>query len=215
MADDGPNDAGGSNYRLWHDGAYLGDFRLKVPGTHNVQNACAAIAACAYAGIEADAAAALLADFRGTERRLQVKGELNGVTVVDSYAHHPTEIATDLRAARRSYGNRRIVALFQPHTYSRTRSLLPAFATAFTDADEVLISDIYAAREQDRGDIHAEDIVKASDHPAMRYVGSLDEAECYLTAALRRGDVLLTMGAGDVWQAGEKIVLSEKQLANS
>jgi UDP-N-acetylmuramate--alanine ligase len=208
VADDGPNAAGGSNYRLWHDQEYVGAFSLTVPGQHNVQNACAALASCDYAAIPAGQAAATLADFRGTERRLQFKGEVNGVTVVDSYAHHPTEIATDLRAARRRFGGRRIVALFQPHTYSRTLTLLPDFARAFSEADEVVITDIYAARERDSGAVHARDIVAASDHPAMRYVGSLDDATRYLAEALRPSDVLLTMGAGDVWQAGEKIVLS-------
>ncbi len=208
VADAGPNAAGGSDYTLWHDGERIGEFSLAVPGTHNVQNACAALAACSYAGVRPTNAGATLADFRGAERRFQMKGEANGVVVVDDYAHHPTEIAATLAAARRRFGGRRIIALFQPHTYSRTITLLPHFAAAFAAADQVVITDIYAARERDPGTIHARDIATASNHPAMHYVGSLDDATRYLSANLRPGDVLLTLGAGDVWTVGEKIVLS-------
>jgi UDP-N-acetylmuramate--alanine ligase len=208
VIDTGPNEMGGSDYTFWHDDERLGEFSLAVPGQHNVQNACAALAACYYAGVAPREAGAILTDFRGAERRFQVKGEVNGVTIVDDYAHHPTEIVATLKAARRRFAGRRIVALFQPHTYSRTKSLRQDFANAFANADEVLITDIYAARENDAGDIKAEDIVTASDHPAMRYVGSLDDAVRYLAGALHRGDVLLTLGAGDVWQAGEKIIVN-------
>ncbi len=210
VADAGANAAGGSDYLVWHNHHLVGEFSLALPGEHNIQNACVALAACCYAGVSPASAGAALADFRGAERRFQVKGEANGVTVVDDYAHHPTEIVATLRAARRRYGERRIVALFQPHTYSRTITLLPDFAQAFADADAVLIADIYAARERDEGKVHARDLVAASHHPAMRYVGALDEAARDLAAILRPGDVLLTMGAGDVWTVGEKIVLSSE-----
>ena len=143
------NDAGGSDFGVQYQGARLAQFHLVIPGRHNVQNAVAAIVVAQLVGVPLATTQAALADFHGAARRFEVKGEANGVTIVDDYAHHPTEIRATLAAARGRYAGRRIVAVHQPHTYSRLRKLLPEFASAFDDADVVLICDIYASRETD------------------------------------------------------------------
>ena len=207
VVEQGSNNRGGSNFALWRGAEKLGEFVLSLPGRHNLLNATAAVAACAIAGVDAAQAATALADFSGAERRFQVKGETNsGAVVVDDYGHHPTEIAATLQAARQRYPDRRIIILFQPHTYSRTKSLLPEFAAAFGEATLVYISDIYAAREAHDPSVHARQIVTTSDHPAMQYIGSLAEATVELRRILQPGDVLLTVGAGDVGQVGEELL---------
>ena len=181
---------------------------LRVSGDHNVRNATAAIAVAHALGLNLAEAMLALMEFDGTERRFELKGEASGVTVIDDYAHHPTEVRATLQAARARYGRRRLVAYVQPHTYSRTRALLEAWPAAFADADVVLVGEIYGARERDEGDISAELLASriAQHHPAARAVGNLNTATEALRGLLRRGDVLLTMGAGDGNQVGDRVL---------
>jgi UDP-N-acetylmuramate--alanine ligase len=193
-----PNAQGGTNFAVEHKGKHAGNFSIRLPGEHNVSNALAAIVASSFLGIEGVKVRQTLASFQGARRRFEIKGEMNGITVVDDYAHHPTEIKATLKAARTRFGNRRIICVFQPHTYSRTKFLFEEFTTAFADADEVIITDIYAAREHDTLGISAADLAAALRHPLARYIGDLKEVVERELECLQPGDVLMTVGAGDV-----------------
>jgi UDP-N-acetylmuramate--alanine ligase len=176
---------------------------------HNVRNALAAIVVADIFGLDVDGTIEALRAFRGTARRFELKGEAQGITVVDDYAHHPTEVRATLAAARTFYGPRRIIAYVQPHTYSRTRALLDQWPAVFGNADVVLIGAIYAARETDPdGEALARHLAQeiARRHPAVKYVGELDQARLVTLRMLRPGDVLLTMGAGDGYRLGEDVV---------
>ena len=184
----------------------LGPFELHVPGRHNVLNATAAIAIGVQLGVSPDGIAAGLASFRGVDRRFQVKGTVRGVTVVDDYGHHPTEILATLRAARDA-GYKRVHVLFQPHRYTRTRDLQPEFARAFADADTLQVLDIYAASEEPIPGVDANGLVEAirrtetvSDD--VEYAESMAAGVEALARTAREGDVILTLGAGSVSQAG-------------
>jgi UDP-N-acetylmuramate--alanine ligase len=184
----------------------LGPFSLHVPGRHNVLNATAAVAIGVQLGIAPDAIAAGLASFRGVDRRFQVKGTARGVTVVDDYGHHPTEIVATLRAARDA-GYVRVLVLFQPHRYSRTRDLQPEFARAFADADCVQVLDIYAASEEPIAGVDAPALVEAIRRTGtvgsgVKYAESIAAGVAALAGVARDGDVILTLGAGSVSQAG-------------
>ena len=207
-----PNGAGGYDFLALHDGRAVGEFGLRIPGLHNVQNALAAIAVAHRLGLDLKGMAETLRNFQGTKRRFELKGEAGGVTVIDDYAHHPTQIRTTLRAARERYPNRTIWAVFQPHTYSRTKALLDEFAASFADADHVVVTDIYPAREFDDLGVSAADIVARMDHPDARYIANLDDVVAHLLPRLKPGDVLLTLGAGDGYRVGES-VLAELQSA--
>jgi UDP-N-acetylmuramate--alanine ligase len=187
-------------------GKYLGTCALQVPGQHNVLNSLAALAACAELGVDYGAAAAALTRFRGTARRFEVKGQTAGITVVDDYAHHPTEIRATLAAAQIKYPGRDIWAVFQPHTYTRTATLLNDFATAFGDAAHVVVTGIYAAREENTLGISGSDIVNRMDHPDAHYVETLDGAVELLLDRTRSGDVVITLGAGDGYLIGEHLL---------
>ncbi len=174
---------------------------LRVPGEHNVQNASAALAALTALGYDASAAAAALADFPGVGRRFDLKGEANGVVVIDDYAHHPREIAATLRAARERFADRRLWAVFQPHTYSRLKALLPEFAIAFGDADRVMILDIYAARETDTLGVSADNLLELLPGGSVLTRDPAHAAE-QLAELVQPGDVVLTLGAGNITDAG-------------
>ncbi|HUD21478.1 MAG TPA: UDP-N-acetylmuramate--L-alanine ligase [Acidobacteriaceae bacterium] len=199
-----------SSYGHWQfevncRGLMLGPFTLHVPGRHNVLNATAAIAIGVQLGISAEGIAAGLASFRGVDRRFQVKGTVRGVTVVDDYGHHPTEILATLRAARDA-GYARVHVLFQPHRYSRTRDLQPEFARAFADADSVQVLDIYAASEQPIPGVDAPSLVDAirrtnTVSAGVYFAESMAAGVAALTHSAREGDVILTLGAGNVSQA--------------
>jgi UDP-N-acetylmuramate--alanine ligase len=147
-----------------------------------------------------------LRNFCGVQRRFEVKGVANGIVVIDDYAHHPTQIRTTLRAARECYPGRTIWAVFQPHTYSRTKALLGEFAESFDDADHVIVTSIYAARELDGLGVTAADIVARMKHPDARYIPGLNEAADHLLNHLEPGDVLITLGAGDGYIVGENVL---------
>jgi UDP-N-acetylmuramate--alanine ligase len=200
------NGWGGSDFSVFHAGHKVGRARLRLAGLHNVSNALAVLAAASRLGLPMDGVLAALSRFRGVRRRFEIKGEARGVVVIDDYAHHPTEIRATLAAARRRYGARSLWVFFQPHTYSRTRALLNQFAASFKDADHVLVSDIYAAREKNDLSIHARDLVERIVGPDVRYASTLQEASDELSKALRTGDVLLTLGAGNGDWVGESVL---------
>src|SRR5579885_2267752 len=195
---------------------------LRLPGAHNVENALAALVAATSIGIDAGIAIAAVADFGGTRRRFEIRnegplhlaGEIRDVLLVDDYAHHPTAIARTLSAARRRYPERRLVAVYQPHMYSRTKTFFEQFLSAFDEADEVIIVDIYPAREHDTGLVHSRELAEAlSRQPLLAqrgtrvlYGGSVRETAELLRSTLRSGDLALIMGAGDVYQATEELL---------
>jgi UDP-N-acetylmuramate--alanine ligase len=178
-----------------------------VPGLHNIQNALAAIAVGLDLDMRFEDIAEALAGFRGAERRFQIKGEKAGVLVVDDYGHHPTEIKATLAAARTS--GRRVVTLFQPHRYSRTRDLADEFARSFYGADLLLISDIYAASEDPIEGITSGALaeqVERFGHRHVEYIGALSGAATRLKEIAKPGDLVLTLGAGNVYQAGDELL---------
>lgn len=193
-------------FRVWRKDRQLGMCALQIPGRHNVLNALAALATSHQVGVEFGVAAAALTRFRGTQRRFEVKGTVAGVTVVDDYAHHPTEIAATLSAARLKYPGRSIWAVFQPHTYSRTATLLDEFAGAFGDAQHVVVTGIYAARESETLGVSGVDVVQRMVHPDVRYVETLAGVATFLLERVQVGDVVITMGAGDGYLIGELLL---------
>ena len=178
---------------------------LQVPGKHNVQNALAALAVIALLGLPSKKATEALGEFRGTGRRFEVLGEANGITVVNDYGHHPTEIKATLAAARARYLKRRIWAVWQPHTYSRTQTLFEKFASAFPDADEVIATEVYASREPKQNFTSAM-IVHSMRHPSVRFIAELNDTTKYLIDHLRSGDVLIVFSAGDADQVSADVL---------
>ncbi|MCU0501493.1 MAG: hypothetical protein MUC51_06950 [Anaerolineae bacterium] len=148
----------------------------------------------------------MLSDFTGAGRRFELVGEAGGVTVIDDYAHHPTEVATTLAAARMRYPSRRIWAVFQPHTYSRTKALLNDFARSFDDADTVLLLDIYPAREKIDLGMHSTQLLARMDHPAAQYVGTIQAAADTLLSHVAPEDIVITMSAGDGNRVGQLLL---------
>jgi UDP-N-acetylmuramate--alanine ligase len=199
------NGEGFARFEVSYKGTVLGPFSLHVPGRHNILNATAAVAVGVQLGVAPELIAAGLDSFRGVDRRFQIKGVARGVTVVDDYGHHPTEIVATLRAARES-GYGRVLVLFQPHRYTRTRDLMPEFVAAFGDADRVEMLDIYAASEEPIEGVTAEALVKTIGRQGVRYAASMGEAVEALAKDAREGDVILTLGAGSVSQAGPMLL---------
>ena len=190
-------------------------FQLNVPGEHNVLNATAAIAASLELDIPCDTIREGLAQFRGVDRRFQVKGVESGVTVVDDYGHHPTEIRATLSAAR-ACSPRRLHVLFQPHRYTRTLHLMDEFARSFHQADRVFVLDIYAASERPIEGVHAEALVdrmRQYGHRGAEYVGSLANGVARIAEGLEPGDMVITLGAGSVSSASETILEGLKKSA--
>lgn len=196
----------GAEFVLAKDRRSLAVVQLPMAGRHNMLNACAVLALCDQLQLDVPQAAQALQHFRGTQRRFEIKGEREGITVVDDYAHNPPKVRAALAAAREYFGARRIWAIFQPHTYSRTRALLDEFAQAFGDADEVIVTDIYAAREEETLGVSSADLIARTTHPHMRYMPSLDATLELVTTHLQAGDVLITLGAGDVNSIGTKFL---------
>ena len=198
---------GHASFTVLKDGRKAGSFYLKVPGSHNVSNALAAIALAQLLQIPDDVIVKGLGSFTGTDRRFQYKGEVAGVTIVDDYAHHPTEIQATLNAAH-NYPHKKLWCVFQPHTYTRTKALLPEFAQALKLADHVVLADIYAARETDNLGISSKDLqarIQELGTPC-EYFPTFDEIENFLLNNCEAGDLLITMGAGDVVKIGEQLL---------
>ncbi len=194
-----------STFTLLHAGRRLDRFRLRIPGEHNVRNALAALAVASWEGVPLETAGEVLAAFAGVKRRFQEVGTAGGITVVDDYAHHPSEVASTLAAARQRFPGRRLVAAFQPHTYSRTRAFARNFAAALALADLVLVTEVYAARESDPGNVSGRGIADLLPQPAG-YTPTLEEALLWLEEHMRPGDVLLTLGAGDITTLGPRLL---------
>ncbi len=199
------NAEGGSDFAVERGGKRIGEVALRIPGKHNVLNALAALVVADHVGIPINRAGESLNRFRGAARRFEVKGEFRGITIVDDYAHHPSEIRATLAAARTRFPNRKIWAVFQPHTYSRTRALVDDFAAAFGDADHVIVTEVFAARERDAMDVSGKQIVERMNHTDVRFIAALDASTEFLAQHLRAGDVLITLGAGDVNRVGEQL----------
>lgn len=200
----------GTSFDVVDGGERLGRVALRVPGEHNVRNALAAIAVARELDVPFATAAAALAKFTGVERRFQVLGEYQGALVVDDYAHHPTEIRATLDAARRSYPGRRIVALFQPHLFTRTRDFFENFADSLAAADVALVTPIYPAREEPIEGVTASLITKAAERRGSKNVTLIDRDTDGIVGELQSmlgpKDLFLTMGAGDVHRVGEALV---------
>lgn len=178
---------------------------LQVPGEHNVRNALAVLAVVDLLGLSRERAAKTLGDFTGTGRRFQLCGEAGGISIFDDYAHHPTEINATLAGARARYPGRRIWAVWQPHTYSRTQTLFLEFSRAFKDADEVIVTEVYAAREP-KQDFTSAEIVSAMPHLSARYIETLHEVSQYLIEQLKPGDVVVVCSAGDADQISADVL---------
>jgi UDP-N-acetylmuramate--alanine ligase len=197
-----------SDFSLRYRSSDLGRFHLPIPGRHNVLNATAAAMAAMELEVAPDAIRAALATFQGVERRFQTRGIERGITVIDDYGHHPTEIRATLDAARLC-GFRRIHVLFQPHRYTRTFHLMEEFAGAFHQSDSLFVMDIYAASEKPIEGVTTAALVERirhSGHRSVEYVGTIDRGVEALARVAREGDAVLTLGAGNVWQAGEKLL---------
>ena len=201
------NDHACGTYTLMHKTEDLGTVSLSVPGRHNVSNSLAAIALCLNLGLPLDVIKKGLLQFGGTKRRFEYKGTKNGITVIDDYAHHPTEVAATLTAAR-NYPHGRIICVFQPHTYSRTKAFLSDFARVLSMADIVVLADIYAAREKNTIGISSKDLLAELQKNGQEsyYFPSFDEIEKFLSEKCINNDLLITMGAGDVYLIGEHLL---------
>jgi UDP-N-acetylmuramate--alanine ligase len=208
-----PNDLGGYRFQVLSN--LSGEntstkVDLQVPGEHNVHNALAVLAVIETLGLPAQQAAEALAKFSGTGRRFEICGEVNDIIVIDDYAHHPTEIRATLAAARARYPESRIWAVWQPHTYTRTQTLFAEFSRAFKDADEVIVSEVYASREPTQ-DFTSAEIVSAMPHTSARYIRTLKEISHYLNKQLQPGDVLLVLSAGDANQICTDVLAGLKE----
>lgn len=194
----------GISARLLYQGKEQGRLKLKVPGRHNLQNALGAISIASIMGTPLTKSLETLTGFSGVHHRFELKGDYKGAIIVDDYAHHPAAVRTTLAAARHFY-NGRIWCAFQPHLFSRTKYLLAEFAQAFNNCDILILADIYPAREIDPGDISSLDLSREArkHHHDVRYLGNFDRIIEHLRQNLQPGDLLITMGAGDIWKVGE------------
>ncbi|GLB30623.1 UDP-N-acetylmuramate--L-alanine ligase [Lacrimispora amygdalina] len=201
------DDLARATYDLKIDDTVVDSVTLGVPGEHNVYNSLAAAAVCAELGISLDQVKKGLKHFTGTNRRFEKKGELGGVTIIDDYAHHPQEIRATLNTAQH-YPHKKLWVVFQPHTYTRTKAFLDEFADALSLADEVVLAEIYAARETDNLGISSADIVDRIEKKGVKahYITSFDEIETFILENCIHGDLLITMGAGDIVKVGEKLL---------
>lgn len=195
------------SFDVYKDGELLERFTLSVPGRHNVLNSLAAISLGLFLGIDVSLIKEGLALFRGTHRRFEKKGFKDGIEVIDDYAHHPAEIKATIEAVK-NYPHKKVYCIFQPHTYTRTLTLFDEFATAFRGLDNLILTDIYAAREKDNGLVNSEmlsDAVK-EDGVNCTYMKDFNDILSHLKNELKEGDLLVTMGAGDVYKIGENFL---------
>jgi UDP-N-acetylmuramate--alanine ligase len=197
-----------STFTVVRGGETLGEMRVAVPGEYNVKNALAAIAVGLEVGVPFDVVARALGKFTGVYRRFEVKGESEGVMVIDDYAHHPTEVRAVLDAIRRGW-RRRVIALFQPHTYSRTRDFYEEFGKSFFNADIVVITDVYPARERPIQGIDGELVARSAvdfGHRHVHYVPDRADLARKTLELIEPGDIVITMGAGDIWKSADEIL---------
>lgn len=198
------NELGCGTFEIYKEGSSLGQVTLSVPGPHNVSNALAAIAASYTCGCSFESITAGLLKFGGSHKRFELKGIVDGIKVVDDYAHHPSEVKATLNAASNTVHNK-IWCVFQPHTYTRTKAFIDDFAKAFDNADNIIVTDIYAAREKDPGDIHSSMLAEKIRQQGSNaiYMGDFQAIANHLDENASSGDLILTMGAGDIVRCGE------------
>jgi UDP-N-acetylmuramate--alanine ligase len=197
-------------YTVYRGDERLGLISLRVPGLHNVQNSLAAVAIGLHLGLPFEKIAAGMHEYHGVQRRFQIIGHNDQYTVVDDYAHHPSEIKATLSAARASHNNKRIIGIFQPHRYSRTHALASDFGSSFGHADEVIVTDIYAAGEEPIPDVTSGmivDKIKENSHPSVCFIAGLDCVEEFVANLMRPNDMVITLGAGDVWKVARNLTL--------
>lgn len=201
------NDMGCGSFDVYKEGDKLGTISLSVPGKHNVSNSLAAIAACYTCGCSIDDITSALKSFGGSHKRFELKGLVDEIKVIDDYAHHPSEVKATLNAAKNTTHNK-LWCVFQPHTYSRTKAFLDKFSNSFGDADNVIITDIYAAREKDPGDIHSSVLADkiCQNGGNAKYISDFQDIVEYLDKNAQAGDLILTMGAGDIVRVGEMFI---------
>jgi len=199
--------SGFASYNLYINDENKGRVELSVMGNHNILNSLAAICACYVNGISLNNCIKGLKNYRGVERRLEFKGNYKGAQVIDDYAHHPTEIKSSLHALKVSCKGR-LITVFQPHTFTRTKLLLDAFANSFNESDIVIITDIYAAREKDYGDIHSKTLKNAIEEHKdnVYYIAEFNDIVDFLCENIEENDIVVTMGAGDVFKIGEMLL---------
>ena len=198
-----------STYQLYHQGELCGPIRLTLPGTHNVYNSLAGVAVGVELGIPFDTIRSALETLEGVQRRLEIKGTARGVTVIDDYAHHPTEIKTTLQSARASWPGQRIVGIFQPHRFTRTQALFDEFTRAFYETDRLILVPIYSAGETEIPGISHTLLcegIQAHGHKNVTCAESFESALAFLQEHVRTGDLVMTMGAGDIWKLGEHLL---------
>ncbi len=201
---------GENRFRVFYQDRPFGEFCLRMPGRYNVMNALAAIAVCHHAGVSNDVICAALSNFAGVNRRFQVLTTIGHITVVDDYGHHPTEIRSALHAAKEFFPGRRLWCAFQPHQHSRTRTMLKSLARAFQEADKIIFTDIFPARDslKDMSSVSSADLLSEAKSAGTKalYIPDLENVAKELSSRILPGDVVITMGAGNVWQVGVELV---------
>ncbi|MBP1754838.1 MAG: murC [Firmicutes bacterium] len=201
------NDQSMGSYDLYYKGKYIDRITLNVIGLHNLSNSMPAIGVALELGLPIEKIKSALFAFRNSKRRFEYKGQIGGVTVIDDYAHHPTEVEATLKAAQ-NYPHKTLWCVFQPHTYTRMKNHLKEFASTLSLADKIVLADIYAAREKDPGDISSKDLVRELEKlgKEVYYFPCFDEIENFLLQNCMNGDLLITMGAGDIVSVGENLL---------
>ena len=204
------NDKACANFDVYYNGQFIKHISLHVPGKHNILNSLSVCAVCNHLGLDLDVLNTGLTDFSGANQRFEIKGNMEGITIVDDYAHHPTEIAATLEVAN-NYPHNNLYVVFQPHTYTRTKAFLNEFASVLSKAQNVIVTDIYAAREKNPGDISSQDIVNLMRKAGKEtlYMSDFNDIASYLKANCSSGDLVITMGAGNVNQIAS-ILLENK-----
>ena len=199
-----------TTFSVYYNNEYLGDLKINIPGIHNVRNALATVTVSMELGVDFNDIAKALESFTGVNRRFEIKGELNGMPIIDDYAHHPTEIKATLKAAKDGF-DRRIIAVFQPHTFTRTAEFYDEFARSFDDADIVIVTDVYPAREKPiegiTGKLVADYAVKYN-HKNVFYCPTIDEIYDLVLRIYKPDDMLITLGAGDIWKLNQRLIES-------
>lgn len=195
-----------TTFEVFHKNKFIGKFSMQLSGRHNVLNVLGIIAICAHFQLDLKKVATALSDFKGSERRLEIKGQIGDVLIIDDYGHHPTAVQTTLQGLRRRYPGRKIWCIFQPHTFSRTKILLAEFARSFADADHAWLTEIWGSAREQKGDVSSADIVAraAKNHPDIRFFPSFDAVLEALLSEVSGSSIVITMGAGDIYHLGEE-----------
>ncbi|MFZ2193750.1 MAG: UDP-N-acetylmuramate--L-alanine ligase [Candidatus Moraniibacteriota bacterium] len=195
-------------FNIEHKNINLGEFEISLVGKHNVLNACAAIVVCHKLNLDMEKVRKGLINFKGTKRRFEYIGQCNGAILIDDYGHHPEEIKVTLKGAREIYPKKKIIAIFHPHSYSRTEALFQEFSQSFDDADEVIILDIYGSARENSGKVNSKELVELINkynHGKAEYVSTIDEVVEFLKGKVGKNDVVIAIGAGNVWEVVEKL----------